>query len=299
MIDKIVIAAYKHDFWLAEICMASVRYYYPQISIAVVFDFSQGAADFSFARKHYQIEIIDLPIKKFGWGLSKIEYLFLQKRERVLVLDADTVFVGYVLDHLKDYKQDFVISADYHTEPYASWMNECYFNYELLQQWDKDFSFPGYSFNTGQFIATTGILTRDDFEEVINWKDYPEIKKSDIFSCVDQGVLNYVLPKQESFKRISIGKADFLIGIRYPIVNEIKLDDLKRTNAKYHSVLHWAGSNTKALQFMQRNEILRFYRNIGRSKFDILLLEAADINRYFQFQQKRVIKKLKQIFFGK
>lgn len=42
MVDKIVIAAYKHDFWLAEICMASVRYYYPQIPIEVVFDFSKG-----------------------------------------------------------------------------------------------------------------------------------------------------------------------------------------------------------------------------------------------------------------
>ena len=48
-----------------------------------------------------------------------------------------------------------------------------------------------------------------------------------------------------------------------------------------------------------RNEILRFYRNMGRSIFDILLLESADINRYFQFQQKRVIKKTKQIFFEK
>ena len=182
MIDKIVIAAYKHDFWLAEICMASVRYYYPQIRIAVVFDFSKGAADFSFAKERYQIEIIDLPIKKFGWGLSKIEYLFLQKKERVLVLDADTVFTGYVLDYLQSYTQDFVVSADPHTEPYAQWMNECYFNYTLLQQQDAGFSFPGYSFNTGQFIATTGLLTRAHFEDVITWKEYPEIKRPDIFA---------------------------------------------------------------------------------------------------------------------
>jgi hypothetical protein len=214
MINKIVIAAYKHDFWLAEICMASVRYYYPQMPIAVIFDFSKGAADFSFAKKHYQIEIIDLPIKKFGWGLSKIEYLFKQKRERVLVLDADTVFTGYVIDYLKTYPQDFVVSADYHTEPYAQWMNESYYNYALLQQQDLDFSFPGYSFNTGQFIATTGLLSRSDFDALITWKEYPEIKEPKIFFCVDQGILNYVLPKQEVANRISIGKANFLIGIQ-------------------------------------------------------------------------------------
>ncbi|TWI81405.1 nucleotide-diphospho-sugar transferase [Lacibacter cauensis] len=299
MIDKIVIATYKHDFWLAEICMASVRYYYPQIPIAVVFDFSKGEADFSFAKKQYQIEIIDLPIKKFGWGLSKIEYFFLQKKERVLVLDADTVFTGYVLDYLQKFTQDFVVSADPHSEPYAQWMNECYFNYKLLQQQDAGFSFPGYSFNTGQFIATTGLLTRAHFEDVINWKEYPEIKRPDIFACVDQGILNYVLPKQEAAGRISIGKADFLIGIRYPVVDQITLADLQRAGASYPSVLHWAGSETKSLRLMLRNDILRFYRNMGRSKSGILLLELQDMKRYVQFQQQRIMKKLKRLFLGK
>lgn len=298
MIDKIVIAAYKYDYWLAEICMASVRYYYPKIPIAVVFDFSKGAADFSFAKKQYQIEIIDLPIKKFGWGLSKIEYLFLQNKERVLVIDADTVFTGYVLDYLQRYTQDFVVSADSHTEPYAQWMNECYFNYTLLQQQDAGFSFPGYSFNTGQFIATTGLLTRAHFEDVITFKEYPEIKRPDIFACVDQGILNYVLPKQEAAGHISIGKADFLIGIRYPAVAKITLADLQRGGAGYPSVLHWAGSNTKSLRLMLRNDILRFYRNMGRSKSAILLLELQDVKRYVQFQQQRVFNKIKRLIHG-
>jgi hypothetical protein len=299
MIDKVVIAAYKHDFWLAEICMASVRYYYPQIPIALVFDFSKGAADFSFAQKHYQIEIIDLPIKKFGWGLSKIEFLFLQKKMRVLVLDADTVFTGYVLDYLKAYTQDFVVSADHHSEPYAQWMSECYFNYHLLQQQDANFSFPGYSFNTGQFIATTGLLNRAHFEDVISWKEYPEIKRPDIFACVDQGILNYVLPKQESAGNISIGKADFLLGIRYPVVAQIAVDDLQRTATRYPSVLHWAGSNTKSLRLMHRNDILRYYRNMKRSKIAILLMELNDLKLYFDFQQERVIQKLKRLFVGR
>jgi hypothetical protein len=50
---------------------------------------------------------------------------------------------------------------------------------------------------------------------------------------------------------------------------------------------------------MPRNEILRFYRNMERSKLEILMLEAVEIERYYQFQQKRVLKKVKRLFLGK
>lgn len=204
-----------------------------------------------------------------------------------------------MLDYLQTFALDFVVSADPHSDPYAQWMNECYFNYTLLQQQDAGFSFPGYSFNTGQLIAKTGLLTRTDFEDVITLKEYPEIKRTNIFACVDQGILNYVLPKQEGAERISIGKADFLVGIRYPVVAQITLGDLQRTVARYQSVLHWAGRNTKSLRLMQRNDILRFYRNMGRTKAAILLLELQDFKRYCQFQQQRVMKKFNRLFLGK
>jgi len=232
-------------------------------------------------------------------GLSKIEYLCTQKKERVLVLDADTVFIGKVLDYLQCFTQDFVVSADLHREPHAQWMNEYYFNYRLLQQQDSDFTFSGYSFNTGQFIATTGLLSRAHFEDVITWKEYPEIKRPDIFACVDQGILNYMLPKQEAIGNISIGKADFLIGIRYPVIAKITLPDLQHEGNKYPSILHWAGSNTKSLRLMLRKDILRFYRNMGRSKSAILFLELQDVRRYVQFHLERVNKKLIQLLSGR
>ena len=71
-ITKVVVAAYKKDFWLAEICLSSIRYWYPDIPVAIAYDYSKGPIDFSLVKKEYNAEIIDLPIKNFGWGLSRL-----------------------------------------------------------------------------------------------------------------------------------------------------------------------------------------------------------------------------------
>lgn len=65
MIDKTLTKAYKNDFWLAEICMVSLRYSYPKIRIAVVLIYQKVQLIFRLQKKHYQIEIIGLLIRKF------------------------------------------------------------------------------------------------------------------------------------------------------------------------------------------------------------------------------------------
>ncbi|MEJ8842213.1 hypothetical protein WG954_07450 [Lacibacter sp. H375] len=297
-VSKVVIASYKYDFWLAEICMASVRYWYPEMPLAIVYDHSKGAVDFTKVKKRYGAEIIELPIKQFGWGLSKIEYLFQPGNEHVLVLDADTVLLGPVLEYLGEFEGDFVVSASKHDEPYALWMKQYYFDYEALQKMDPSFVFPGYSFNTGQFIATTGILQRSDFEQLVTWKEFPQIKHKHIFSCVDQGLLNYLLPLKEQQRQLKIGKADFMMGIRYKEAEEITVAGLRQKKGIPY-ILHWAGGgNTKTLQLMKRNDLLRFYRNQQESVLGIFILELEDWCRYAGFQWQRVIRKYKQKMHG-
>ena len=294
-ISKVVVAAYKKDFWLVEICISSIRYWYPDIPVAIVYDYSKGTVDFSHVKREYNAEIIDLPIKNFGWGLSKIEYLFLPTNEKVLILDADTILLGPVIDYLNSFDADFIISADHHAEPYAKWMNECYFDYAALQKFDESFQFPGYSFNTGQFVATTGKLKREDFNRVINWKEFPEILQPSIFSCVDQGILNYVLPLEESKAKITLVKADILMGIRYAAAEKLKVEDLRQKINSSHYILHWAGSNTNSLRFMQRNDLLKFFRNRNKGFLQILNLEKDELVRYCKYQNLRVLNKLKRM----
>jgi hypothetical protein len=297
-VNKIVIATYKHDFWLAEICMASIKYWHPEIPIALLYDFSCGPVDFRKAQQRYGFEVIDLPIKKFGWGLSKIEYLFHHGNERVLVLDADTILLGPVLDYLNSFEDEFIVCADNHTEPDAPWMATYYYDYKALQAMDDRFLFPGYSFNTGQFVATTGIVKREDFNHLIDWKEFPAIIHRQIFACADQGILNYVLPLKEQQGEVSIGRADFMLGIRYAAVKEVTVDDQQQKKGRY-MILHWAGGGTtKTLRFMQRNDLLKFYRNLDHSFFDILQFELEDWVRYLGFQKKRVLRKFNYYWHG-
>ncbi len=70
-ISKIIVATYKLDYWLAEICISSIRYWYPDIHISIVYDYSRSASNFKNLRKK-EVDVIELPLKKFGWGLSKL-----------------------------------------------------------------------------------------------------------------------------------------------------------------------------------------------------------------------------------
>lgn len=296
MIEAICIAAYKKDLWLAKICCASIRYWYPDIPIKIIYDYSKGSGNLSYFINTFGATILDLPIKKFGWGLSKIEALLLKHKEKVLILDADTVIIGDIIGYLNSFKEDFVISADFHSTPYTKWMAECYFNFKYLnEQVDTNFKFPGYSFNTGQFVATIGLINRDNFNHLIQWREYPTIRYPNIFACADQGILNYILPKLEAEGIISIGKADFLLGIEYPQVNSISIDDLKNKKISRPYVLHWAGSLTKSASYMQRSDILKFYYGRIKNSSPLKFL-IEDKLRTFSYLKERIVNKLKSFF---
>ena len=50
-----------------------------------------------------------------------------------------------------------------------------------LQQLDPDFIFPGFTFNSGQFVVTTGCLKRNDFAPFLTDSDPPQLLHPDVF----------------------------------------------------------------------------------------------------------------------
>jgi hypothetical protein len=96
-IDSFYIAASTLDSRYTRICVASVRYFYPEIPIEFLWGWLQrGLAD--ELQKHWNVETADLPIRgDYGWGFVKLEALFAPRNERFLVLDSDTVLAGPVL----------------------------------------------------------------------------------------------------------------------------------------------------------------------------------------------------------
>ena len=65
-----------------------------------------------------------------------------------------------VSDTLGSFEEDFLV--DNHVQP-AENIEQYYFSRAELRDMDPDFVFPGYVFNGGVVVATSGLLTRSRF----------------------------------------------------------------------------------------------------------------------------------------
>src|SRR5687767_15243272 len=97
-VDKIFVNTYKYDFHFARLCIASIRYWYPDIPIYLIKDEKEGVFDTTGTEKIWNVKVLDIPRKKFGWGYGKLEVLFSDSKESFLVIDADAVLTGPVID---------------------------------------------------------------------------------------------------------------------------------------------------------------------------------------------------------
>ena len=97
-VDRIYLAACARDARLTRICLASIRYFYPDAPIQILAGdvLQPGLAE--ELKKHWNVEVADLPPGDYGWGLVKLEPLFGPPGQRFLVMDVDTAFTGKVLD---------------------------------------------------------------------------------------------------------------------------------------------------------------------------------------------------------
>src|SRR6266852_5165282 len=94
VIDRVYIAASARDARYTRICVASVRYFYPDIPIRLLVG---GHLQRGLARElqqYWNVGTADLPRGEYGWGFVKLEALFAPPGERFLVLDSDTVLTG-------------------------------------------------------------------------------------------------------------------------------------------------------------------------------------------------------------
>ena len=270
-IAQIYIATHKSDMRFTRICVASIRYWYPEIPIYLIKDYFNG--DFSTAEieRVWQVKVFETPNRYFGWGMSKLEPVFNELGRRFLILDSDTVFTGRVLDWLEQQTEDFVVSLETQS---PQRLKEIYFDLAKLNEFDPQFHFPGTTFNTGQYVATGGMLRRDDFDAV-NWTTTPpSLKYPEIFKNGDQGVLNYVLSKKAESGQVSIGGIPFM---KYGL-EEIGDLDLSKiaANSPYPFVIHWAGLKRPRIKAMIRSDILLFFEDYYYSKIRF----GKTINRY-------------------
>lgn len=61
----VVVCCNKDDYYFARICIASVRYFYPDIAIELVKDTGKGDFDTNETEKHFGVLNVDLGVKKW------------------------------------------------------------------------------------------------------------------------------------------------------------------------------------------------------------------------------------------
>jgi hypothetical protein len=248
------VSGYRKDFRFTRCCVASIRHFYPRIPIVLIKDHIDGDYDTTLLQRVYDVEIFQTRVRRFGWGMSKLEPLFLPFRERCLILDSDTVFLGPVLDRLDAAAADFVVEwCDHAPED----LTTNYFDPTRLSLEFPDFIFPGYVFNSGQFVATTGIVKRSDFESLVDFSEPRRSLRQDIFPCGDQGFLNFVLFRKQQQGALTIAREPFMMWPPAVEPDSIRISELEREG--YPFLLHWAGPKLPTLGAHSLGDVLLYF----------------------------------------
>jgi len=261
-IERVYIACHKHGVHLTRCCVASIRHWYPDLPIALIKDEIDGPYDTSDMQEYWDVDVLETREKRFGRGMSKFEALTLPWRQRCLILDNDIVFLGRVIDRLERFDEAFVVAC--HGGP-PEQFDRHYFDRRLLRKIDSGFDYRGGAFNTGQFVATTGILGLAELSEHLTPNEPRTVVRQDVFQACEQGLLNYLLLKRWHEGSISLRHDDFMWWSEWLEPNRICVDDL-RHGRDLRVLLHWAGPKPATLDRMRHTGILNFFNDLYFSR---------------------------------
>ena len=284
IVERIYIATYKYDWNFAKICISSIRYWYPEIPICILKDRTAGCFETKNVLNDWNIEEIDLGEKSWGWGFSKLLPMFEEKRESYLVMDADTVLLGPLLDRVKSIDADFIVDEEVQPDER---FNEIYYNLDLIGNIDGSFKYPGYSFNSGQVFGTSGILKMDDFEDTLIWSNPPKSKFPTIIPNGDQSQLNFHIHKWEALNKIKVARLKLMIYPKNPLGLKLDLQIIKNKHHDYPMIIHWAGMKYKRITDLNYSEIIFFYRDLFYCrKSRKIKLQDCCLDFYFFYEKK-------------
>jgi hypothetical protein len=254
-IERVFVAAHKGDLRLTRICVASIRHWYPDMPIFLLKDQALESFSTRELEENWNVGVWKTDGGPYGWGFIKLEPLFDRRAGRYLVVDSDVAFIGPLLDELQRYRADFVVHGE--TQPPEA-MRDLYFDASRVRSTiNQSLQNIPFTFNSGQYVATGGLLERSDFDEVLRWSSPPVVRYPEFFNAGDQGVLNYVVLKQLAAGTLSIDSANFM---RWGVA-ELEALDLSAiaSSSPYSALIHWAGMKRARLGAMPRADILRFF----------------------------------------
>jgi hypothetical protein len=107
-IDSVVVFCWEGDFRLAQICLASVRFFYPDIPLFLMKNIARGNFDTSEVERCLNVSSAGIS-EPYGSSLGKLELFFRPELGRFLFIDADQIMVGPVLEELARLDEQFIV----------------------------------------------------------------------------------------------------------------------------------------------------------------------------------------------
>src|SRR5215469_11223830 len=201
-IDCVYIAASWLDARYTRICVASIRFFYPNIPIRLLPGGRLRQGLVCELRKYWNVEMAKLAEEgDYGWGFVKLEALFGPPGERFLVVDSDTVITGCVLELWSDSRAPFLVDDE---ELCEARKKEVYYDWEKVHRSDPSAQPPCFLFNTGQWFGTAGVLAREDFAPWVVWTMPRSTTPPNMFMNGDQGILNYVFNQKAALHGLQV-----------------------------------------------------------------------------------------------
>lgn len=257
-ISRIYVLGTRKDARFTRICVASIRHWYPAIPITLIRDHLLGEYNTSDLETFWNVEIFATPVRRFGWGHARLEPLFLPGGERCLIVDSDVVFVGPLLESLEQFDEDFLLEKSTFPEDQIKLY---FFDPQQVGRMYAPFRFPGWASNTGQMVATTGILKRDFFAPFMTFEEPRRILRPDVFLCGEQGLLNFVLQQKAQEGVLSIRRTKFMRWPSKMRPADVDVECIKN-RAGYPFLMHWAGPKSSNLTESPMSHVLTYFEQV-------------------------------------
>ena len=298
-VDCIYLAACARDARLTRICIASIRYFYPDIPIKLL---AGGIIQSGLAaeiKKYWNVDLVDLPVGDYGSGFVKLEPLFGPAGHRFMVLDSDTVFVGKVLEHRAQCDALFIVDEEELSDADSK---RLYFDWDKVREMDPYVQPARRAFNTGQWFGVAGIITREDFDPWVEWTLPRRLKYPDWFMIGDQGVQNYVMLQKEAREGLRLERRSIM---RWPGHSMEGINKASVVNGIAPPVVvHWAGMKAIFLRNMAGSDLLELFETFYYTKLPAgwlrrLFAQARHVWLNVSFEVSRRVILRWQIWFGR
>lgn len=277
-IDCIYIACNKSDFYFAKICMASIRYWNKNIPVFIIKDVSKGNFNTKELERFLDVKIADTPFNKLGYYSKLFPFYNSAQNKRVLILDADTVWLCDMATLMEQYEEDFIIDG-YSPENVKEEMSKWYFTEPGFTQHYPYYQYPGFLFNVGQMLCNTNVITAKDLDPFVLWKENPEPVIKNVF-FYEQGILNYIIAQKILHNQVSCRQVNFHLWGWDKRVDEINIVDIQNKKG-LPFLIHWYGNKKGLTSFLPGAKILSFYESyyFSMSKGKTLYQYACNLKR--------------------